>query len=1021
MARQVARLLTVLASACLIAWLLTSFEIGGGASLFETVGIARAEAGTRAENDVARLRLLTRCVGYVRSNYVVPQRVKPLPMLVGALKAAEGVVADLMVTPDADQPEKVRSILVRVGDQQRTFDVSDVTDLYQMNWKLLDIFDYVSRYLPPDVKADDVEYAAINGLLSPLDEHSVYLPPRAYKEMQLDTQGRFGGLGIVITTRKGLITVVSVLPGTPSSKAGLKAGDQILEIGDESTMNVALSDAVGKLRGEPGTPVTILLQRKEWAEPRPFTLVRAEIHIQSVTSEALGDGIGYARLRHFQEDTSRELKRQLDDLKKRGSLNGLVLDLRQNPGGLLEQSVEVNDLFIRKGTLVVTESEGRRNRQSYEADGDAPFADLPVAVLVDGGSASAAEIVAGALKGDDRAPLIGETTFGKGTVQVMYEVGEEPAKGALKLTIAQYLTPGDISIQGVGVTPDLQLEPVSVSAAGRVNLGLIDERRERDPKRLLEAFGKVAHDVPSGFVPYLREDTTKAETDEDSDEEPPLRDEDHFELDDPIRLAATMVRGGHAASRSGLLKETATVVADWTAAQDVRITGALADHGIDWTAGPLQPGAAVKVTWSMDKPQPLLAGGKVKLRLTAKNEGPDPLFRVHCTSDSESASLDAREFVFGRLSPGEATTREVLVSIPRDSWDRNDQVAFKLYQADTEMARPDPVMVATRGLLRPRFAYSWQVQDPAGNGDGQLNPGESASLLIDVMNQGEGAAQRVLVTLRNKSGDGVYVRDGRVTLRNGIPIGKSAQAKFSLDLKRELPPGNVTLEVGILDMAVREYLSEEITIPVVRSGNERFEARPDALRTHHNGVPVLAAAAEGASPLFEAPENFFLRSSGRRGDFFKVDLEEGRFAFVRVADVEVVHGVVRFSALPEAPVARFVQPAMDIRFQAASGASQAEVSGQVRFAGHPGEARRKVLIFRGGDKLYFWTRRGAANESLVPVDAKIPLVKGRNDIAVYAIEGKDRSALRRFSVFSAGPAAAGQVGAALGSGAGGAK
>lgn len=994
--RGIARLLTILASACLISWLLFGFELPERPALFETIGLREAEAGERAQTDLGKLRLLTRCVGWVRSNYVAPPRVKPLPMLVGALKAAEALVPDLMVTTDADEPARTTSVVVRVGDQQKTFDLSHVADLYEMNWKLLDVFDFVSAYLPGDVKAEDVEYTAINGMLTPLDEHSVYLPPRAYKEMQLDTQGRFGGLGIVITTRKGLVTIVSVLPGTPAAKAGLRSGDQILEIGDESTMNMALSDAVSKLRGEPGTPVNILVQRKEWTEAKAFPLTRAEIHIQSVSSEALGEGVGYARIRHFQEDTTRELKRQIEDLRARDSLKALVLDLRQNPGGLLEQAVDVSGLFVRRGTLVVTEGEGKRKRQEYEADGDAPFADLPLVVLIDNGSASAAEIVAGAVKGNDRAPLVGNTTFGKGTVQVMYEVGD----GALKLTVAQYLTPGDISIQGVGITPDIELLPVSIGAE-RIAMNGAGVRRERDPKRLLEAFGKVANDVPLARVPFLLS-KVEPESSAEDEEEPPLRDEEKFERDDAIDLAARLLKDVRSAGRGRALSEADGGLRAWAADQDARIAEALGRREIDWTAGPARPGAAIHVAFGIDKPQPLAAGARAKLRLSARNDGPEPLYRVHAVTESDSLAMDDREFVFGRIGPGETVTREVPVTIPKDTWDRTDQVAFRVWHGDVEAARPEPSIVATRGSLRPRFAYSWQVQDAAGNGDGVLNPGEAASVVFDVQNVGEGAAGKVLVSLRNKSGDGVYIRNGRVTLRDGLPIGRTAQARFSLELKRGVESAGVTLEVGILDQSVREFLSEEFTIPVVRQPAERFEPRHSALRTLRSGVRILVAATPDAPALFETPEGFFLRSSARRGDWYKVDIEEERFAFVRASDVEAMSGVVRFSPLPEAPLPRGVEPAVEMKVSDPGGAGDSVwVSGQVRFAGHAGEARRKVLIFRGNDKVYFWTRKGPTLDTVVPVDARIPLLKGRNDIAVYAIEGKDRSALRRFTLWSA--------------------
>ena len=220
------------------------------------------------KDDLARLRLLTRCIKYIRSEYVVPEKVKPLPMLAGALKAAEGLVPDLMVSFNRDDVETATSVEVRIGEVTKVFPLEKTSDLYQMNWKLVDMFEFISAHLPADVKADEVEYAAINGMLQPLDEHSVYLPPEAYQQMQLDTQGRFGGLGIVISSRNGYVTIMSVMEDTPAWRAALKSGDQIVEINEESTMNMPLTDAVSRLRGEPGTKVSMVVDRKGWSEPR---------------------------------------------------------------------------------------------------------------------------------------------------------------------------------------------------------------------------------------------------------------------------------------------------------------------------------------------------------------------------------------------------------------------------------------------------------------------------------------------------------------------------------------------------------------------------------------------------------------------------------------------------------------------------------------------------------------------------------------------------------------------------------
>ena len=992
-------MLTVLGAACILAWTVSSFQFESRAVLFDTLGVGSAEAGESKLSSLARLRLLTRCVGFIRSNYVAPPRVKPLSMLMGALKGAESLVPDLMVTPDSDEPDLARSVVVRVGDRQRKFQLSGISDLYEMNWKLLDLFEFIAEHLPSDVKADEVEYAAINGLLAPLDEHSVYLPPRAYREMKLDTEGRFGGLGIVITVRKGLVTVISVLPDTPAARVGLKSRDQIVEISNESTINMPLNDAVSKLRGEPGTSVNILVQRKGWTEPRPFSVQRAEIHIQSVSSEVLDQGTGYVRIRHFQEDTRTELERHLLELKKKGSLERLVLDMRQNPGGLLEQSVEVGNLFIRDGTLVITEGEGRRMRQEYRADGNAPFADLPMAVLMDSGTASASEIVAAALKRNDRAILVGNTTFGKGTVQMMYEVGE----GALKLTVAQYLTPGAISIQGVGVVPDVDLVPVSLGTEN-LYLGMADFRARHERDRKLEPFGTVADEQPVVRLPMLLDAVTGAEPGDEEDE-PPIR-EDKFVRDEAIRLAETMVQGIRTPTRARALEEADGVVKRLTEDQDQRIVEGLKGHGIDWISGPVQDGAKVSIRWKMNHKQPLLAGEEVKVQVTAVNNDDQPVFRLHCLTESSNIALGGREFVFGRVEPGHSVTRELTVKVRKDSWDRVDPVRFRLFQGDTEVGTPDPVVVAIRGLPRPRFEYSWQIQDSSGNRDGRLNRGELVRILFDIRNKGDGPARRVLVTLRNQSGEGLYIRDGRKSFKEGIPVDGTVQAEFSLDLKKGQELDSAKVEFAILDLDLREYLSEELTIPVVEAASGVFAPAVTALRALDGGADILVSANHLSPPLFRIPKAFVVGSDGRFGDLYRVDAGNGRFAFVDSSRVEALRAGSTPSNVPGSLVFNHVEPEISLQFLGGGPfetvGSEVTLTGTVTFAERfsNGDMRRKILIFRGNDKVFFWTRKDNGDKARITVDSIIPMVKGMNDIAVYAIEGKDRSAVRRFTVYS---------------------
>lgn len=997
--RRMVRLSMVVVASLLIGWALTTMDLGSRPPIFRTVGVlaSDAEAGEKPAWPLAKLRLLTRSVGFIRTNYVVPARVRPKAMLIGALRGAEAAVPDLLITPDSEDEDQVRQVQVRIGDRVKTFDIGEIRDLYEMNWRLLDCFEFIAPNLPPDVKPEDVEYAAINGLLTPLDEHSNFLTPQAYKEMQLDTQGRFGGLGIVISARKGFVTVVSVMPETPAARAGLRSGDQILQINEESAINMPLSDAVTRLRGEPGTKVRILVQRKEWSDPKPLTLERAEIHVRSVTSEKLGEGIGYVRVRNFQEDTADQLRDHLKRLRAAGSLKGLVLDLRQNPGGLLEVAVDVANLFVAKGTLVVTEGQGHRMRQEYEADGTAPYARLPMVVLVDEGSASAAEIVAGALKNDDRALLVGTRTFGKGTVQVLFDVGD----GALKLTVAQYLTPGDISIQGVGVSPDIELIPARTSG-DYVTLGTGDERMQRDPKRKLEAFGKVADDRPERRLRYLSADDSGDRGAED-DDDPPLRDDEAFRLDEVIDLAQRVTLAMSGSSRRRGLAEVDPSLEAWGKSEDERLVAALNARGIDWTAGPAGNGSGLELRWSVDATQPLVPDRKVTLKMTARNNGKDPLSRIRVVTESDFEPLDGREFLFGRMRPGESVTREIQVRIPADSWERQDRVDFRLFQGEEELARPPSATVTVASLPRPLFAWDVQVLDDQGNGNGVLEPGESATLLVDLFNAGEGAARKVLVTARNKEGQqGLQVRNGRATLAQGLKPKEYQQVRLQVEWpagQREIQP---LLELGILDLTLREAVSEDVTFPVSTTRVPAFEERRGALKIGPAGATLRRAALENAAPMFHLPSDFRIRALGRQGDWWRVEVEEGRVGFVKDSEVSWDgQDGARFSALPLVPEMGHVPPMMDVRMEPGAAGDgkcgSVRIRGMVRFPGREGEARRKILVFRGNAKVHFWTRQGPTTEAAVPLDALVPLVQGRNDLMVVAVEGKDRTTVRRFS------------------------
>jgi len=331
----------------------------------------------------------------------------------------------------------------------------ETPDRYEKLKIFTDVLAYVERNYVEKVATEKLIYGAIQGMLQSLDPHSSFMTSDVFKELQVETKGSFEGLGIEITVKDGVLTVVSPIDDTPAFRAGLKAADQILKIDGELTKDMALMEAIKRLRGPKGTKVTLTIMRKGWSEPKEFQITRDVIPIASVKYEKLQDNLGYIRIRSFQESTAQDLEKALRDLEGvSGGLKGLLLDLRNNPGGLLPQAIEVADKFISEGLIVYTE--GRQERKEYRAHVEGTRSRFPMVVLVNGGSASASEIVAGALQDHRRALLLGSPTFGKGSVQSIYGPLEDGS--GLRLTVALYYTPKGRNIQAKGIVPDVRVE-----------------------------------------------------------------------------------------------------------------------------------------------------------------------------------------------------------------------------------------------------------------------------------------------------------------------------------------------------------------------------------------------------------------------------------------------------------------------------------------------------------------------------------------------------------------------------------
>lgn len=334
---------------------------------------------------------------------------------------------------------------------------ADEKDVYEGLSNFTKVLDLIERNYVDEVDSKQLTTDAIEGMLKSLDPYSVYLTKEKFKELEIDTYGEFGGIGVELTVKNGILTVITPIVGSPAYNAGVRPGDQVLSIDGKSTENMSTYDAAKLLRGKRGTEVRILIESEDSNEPKEIVLEREVIRITSVESRLVGTGIGYIKLIQFQKKSSAEFNSAYKDLTEQNGdeLNGLIVDLRNNPGGLLDQAIEVADQFIKSGVLVSVRGRSQYDTKDYHATTGTIIPDIPVVVLLNKGSASASEVVAGALRDNNIATILGTKSFGKGSVQTIVEL--EDGSG-VKLTTARFYTPSGDKINNVGIAPDIEVQ-----------------------------------------------------------------------------------------------------------------------------------------------------------------------------------------------------------------------------------------------------------------------------------------------------------------------------------------------------------------------------------------------------------------------------------------------------------------------------------------------------------------------------------------------------------------------------------
>ena len=991
----------------------------------------RAAPGTSAQKaktnyDLTALKIFNQTLVRIRDNYVDPTRVDTKSMLVAALESVQRNIAEVLVDVRDDKSE----ITVTVNDKTQAFNIADVDAPWRLAARLKEIFRFIQANMNPTSDPAQIEYAAVNGMLSTLDPHSILLDPDGAREMDISTSGKFGGIGIVIGLRKdkktneNRLTVMSLVPGeTPASRAGLKAGDRIVKIGDEPTINLTLNEAMNRLRGDPQTKVTVTIERgvaDNVQPPQPFDLVRDIIHVPSVHPHMLAGNIGYLKLDQFTQGLSAEMKKAMDDLKAKGA-KAWILDLRGNPGGLLDEAVRVSDVFIDSGTLVSTVGYAGKQREEKRAQ-VAGTDHLPLAVLVSPTSASASEIVAGALKNLDRGVIIGQTSFGKGSVQVLYDY-EDGSK--LKLTIAQYLTPNDVSIQSVGITPDIELDRLFVPekvATYKDFLRLerpINRWREADLEAHLTSKNARDGEKPGDVLRYVEEEKAKKKpaapdnSDDDDaaalpaqagqaadDDDAPPDGSEKFVEDFQMTFARDFLQGATAMHRHDLLRERKDFLAKRRVDEEQRIATALAKLGIDWSTGPRTPGAKLVAHVSTDKQgNRVTAGDVIAITGQVTNAGTAPAYQVHAVAKNDDWTFEGAELVFGKIDPGQTKTYTTYMKTLKESETRTDQLEWSFSEANGAKVDAPVTNIALEGLPRPQFAYAYQLIDTdGGNGDGLVQAGESFHLKVTVKNVGKGPGLMTSALLKNDTGNGIVVNKGRFELKQ-LPVGETRTLDFTFDVKKNFDAKEAVLDLSVVDQDLREGVNEKLKFPVA-SASAGPQAAKGFVRISKKDTDVREGADEGAAVIGVAKKNAILAVTGRTGNWVRVEVEPGRPGFLPAS--AVVAGGSAATASAFAPSWQVTPPTIALNVSAHETTSDRfTLSGTAVDVNHLEDVY--ILVSNrdskiDGKKVFYQSNRGKKTASKLDFQAAVPLWPGNNLITVVARESNEVKAVQNVFV-----------------------
>ncbi len=952
----------------------------------------------------------------VEAEYYDPKRLNPREQLASALTYLG------LHTPEFFAEISGDHATLTVGDHKSDVSLTNLPDLLTAADRLETVLDFTQKALSLDLEATrKLEYAALNGFFAPLDPHTIVLRPEEHTDLGIKTRGQFGGIGAEIREEERRIRIMRVLPNSPAEQAGLQAGDLLLQIDQQSTVNLRGTEAQQLLRGPVGTTTTVKVRRGD--KTLTITLTRQIIRVASVTPALLPDGVAYLRILTFQENTGEQVRQAIAELGEKDPLQGLIFDLRDNSGGLLTQAIAVLDAVVTSGELVIVRSVAGREAEAATPTQVLP-PDVPIVVLINEDSASASEIVSGSLKYLDRGVVLGRPSFGKGTVQLVKPEAFYGRELALKLTIAEYLVAGDHAIQSTGVQPDLALYPVQLTSipgvANYYDRERFERRREHSQVAHLPSArhdrDRVISAAPEHLLRYFASPTATTTASEPE----ALRDPE-------VRLAHTVVRELKKAAPTERRRNLAEISQALAVAEDADIVAGIGAAKIDWRGAISgHDDATLELSASILETAEIRAGSPFTLRVEIKNTGENPVDRVHAITDCPRDELDGIELLLGRLEPGQKISRDVRLQVM--AWHSSFTDTLRV---DVHAGEPDPdpdasstVRFSVTGLPRPQLSFDfWVVDDPKlvakapprptsppfpgepafaviGNGDGNLQPGEQVLLAVEIKNHGPGAATDTRALVHNLSGTQALLEEGFLQL-GPVAVGGTARGSFGITVSPSANPADpVRFDLVIADVQLRESVRHTLQLPVL-SDSPMFLPKAALMRVGTAPLRLYSAAHGSAYQLGEIAPDTLLQSLGQAGGWAAFSAGDGRRAWAPADLLAAATG--RPNPLPV--LLGFQPPTIGIETPTAiTSAATVAVSGT---ATHPQQVHDVLVtvkppgVSQVEKKISYTansTQQGPDAQAL-QFSAQVPLAPGSNQILITARNRDNIEATRELWVF----------------------